>query len=420
MVYYKPIGGSNGRDKWKKQKEDDNRLKNMSDEDRKALGDVAEVVMSEEQLEKIREDNAQITEQREHRRFTRDERGEIIDTFVDKDLMFEDAEIHFNKMSHLLAIHCKHIVYDVMEKELRKYKVLNGLNWLRGCSIVIQQNEGPMTLAEISHQILRSFLHMTDFNLQTLIWTYLSVFWQKETEENAYKILQHTIEDELTKELACLEFWDVSLLRELIKYDVQASESKEVPMLFAIHASFLALKQNIVLVEWMADWKNFLKLWKYEKGPLAQLVPQACLASHTIYRHFEENPDDLFKTRALQWQHHVLDNYWKPWSAWGAFDYKQNDKLNEPNYTGKMIFMPDKQMWLPSLQDTSIQVENEEIISHLPLIEHLFERQHINVVFHLIYCGWLKMLDTFEEQRKCMLTYKTKQTMSACMKLNGT
>lgn len=163
---------------------------------------------------------------------------------------------------------CKKEVYVTLETKLRTKQLKSSLQKLSFCAAVLTENQGkPYSLAQVSHQLLRSFLHLHDQNMQSIISTYLKCFYQVVTEDEAFFVLKKAIENEVENFAEVSEYYDISLLKEILHDDPKSILTTASPLLYGIHEGLVELENKVVLLEWTADWKNNLKMFKYNKGP---------------------------------------------------------------------------------------------------------------------------------------------------------
>jgi len=175
------------------------------------------------------------------------------------------ALFHFSKQ---VASESKYIVYRTLTEYLRRGNSEDFL--IFGCSAVaLAENEGkPFTIQETIHQIVRSFLHMHDNQLQAIIWVYLRFHYGLVTEQEAFSVLVFAVQTELQYNFEKNEPWDVGFLYNLLK----KFDGKRNSIFIALHNGLKHLENRVVFIEWIGDWKNFMKLHRCEHGPLKQII----------------------------------------------------------------------------------------------------------------------------------------------------
>ena len=196
------------------------------------------------------------------------------------------------KFGRKLANESKKLIYYIMQKKLRLTDMQDDLCKLGSSCTFLCENKGkPYNINDTSHQVLRSFLHMNDRSLQAIIWSYLQLYYGLCEEKDAFTVLLCAIEYEVFHCYRKSEAWDVMTLHELLlenngnlllqrDYD---SEAEANILLVGIHNGLVEMKEKVVLIEWIGDWKNVIKLWKYDKGPLYGLVTPQRDNKDTMY-----------------------------------------------------------------------------------------------------------------------------------------
>ena len=123
-------------------------------------------------------------------------------------------------MCNEFADWCKKEVYVTLETKLRTKQLKSSLQKLSYCAAVLTENKGvPYSLAQVSHQLLRSFLHLHDQNMQSIISTYLKCYYEVVTEDEAFFVLKKAIENEVENFAEVSEYYDISLLKEILHDD---------------------------------------------------------------------------------------------------------------------------------------------------------------------------------------------------------
>jgi len=175
------------------------------------------------------------------------------------------ALFHFSKQ---VASESKYIVYRTLTEHLRLGNPEDFL--IFGCSpVALAENEGkPFTIQETIHQIVRSFLHMHDNQLQAIIWIYLRFHYGLVTEQEAFSVLVFAVQTELQHNFEKNEPWDIGFLYNLLK----KFDNKRSTIFIALHNGLKHLNDRVVFIEWIGDWKNFMKLHRCEHGPLKQII----------------------------------------------------------------------------------------------------------------------------------------------------
>lgn len=170
--------------------------------------------------------------------------------------------------SKKVATESKYFVYKNLTKYLRKGNIEDF--HIIGCSAVaLAENNGvPFTVEETIHQIVRSFLHMHDSQLQAIIWAYLRHYYGLITEQEAFSVLVFVVQCELKHKFKESEPWDVGFLYTL----TNTFGGRKLSVFMALHNGLKTLKNHVVLIEWIGDWKNFMKLHACEHGPLKPLI----------------------------------------------------------------------------------------------------------------------------------------------------
>lgn len=111
----------------------------------------------------------------------------------------------------------------------------------------------------VAHQINRTFRHYHSEHLRPIIKIYFNLFLKKISVEEAKTQLVKCLNDE--NEAATLQksdSWDRPIINEF------ATNEK---LQQALHAELMALKDDVVLVEWCSEWLNKYFFFCYDKGP---------------------------------------------------------------------------------------------------------------------------------------------------------
>jgi len=243
---------------------------------------------------------------------------------LDEDLQVFKKLVNFCKN---LAVQSKGILYSIMQQFLRRTDMEPDLWKLGTSAVALSQNNGlPMTSQQISHQLIRSFFHMHDVSLQTVIYAYMRYHYGLISECEAFTALVYAVQHEIKYYFHLSEVWDIAILRELFKeyninaYNQQTSVDEQSQqetdkntepqistdemwdknqLLMGIHAGLIALGPLVILIEWLGDWKTFLKTWKYEKGPLFPVLQHltgmnVCTTKIKIFRYSFQDNDECF------------------------------------------------------------------------------------------------------------------------------
>lgn len=299
--------------------------------------------MEQELKNKVAEEDAQVkalyeemieTDEEQEKQFNRDKKEKEIDDLVrqtveneEKIRLFEEEESKLNNglslqfpdpvelahaqsyaiMCENLADYAKHHIYRALEKAICVSSMHEPLKRLSCCGVSLVMNEGfPCTLDKISHQIIRSFLHLHDANILPVMWGYWQLHlnvaghhnWLNPiptiTEEEAFNILRLSIKNEVEHYEGFSEFWDIALLKEILFDNFQFEKSAK-QIVYGLHIGLKSLKENILLIEWTADWKNQLKLFKSERGLIQFLSTTNHIESILPHDRFDASvtfPDD--------------------------------------------------------------------------------------------------------------------------------
>jgi hypothetical protein len=113
---------------------------------------------------------------------------------LDKDLQFFKQLVNFCKD---LAVQSKAVLYAVMQQHVRSGDMEPDLWKLGTSAVALSQNNGipitPHAPQKISHQIIRSFLHMHDVSLQAVIYAFLRYYYGLISECEAFTALIYAI-----------------------------------------------------------------------------------------------------------------------------------------------------------------------------------------------------------------------------------
>ena len=195
----------------------------------------------------------------------------------------DDEKAIYLKLKHLsslIAFFAKSQLYGHMKKYFVYKHTDVSLMKLAASPGVISENKGqPYTLSKAAKQFIRTFLHMHDEQLHCVIYAYLKLYYGIINEAEAFRALLFALERELKVEWRASEAWDVAMLHEVFlkhsalpgqpSHQDTSSELKQFTVLLSLHESLKDLHLKIIWIEWIANWKNVMKLFYPKKGPLA-------------------------------------------------------------------------------------------------------------------------------------------------------
>jgi hypothetical protein len=136
---------------------------------------------------------------------------------------------------------------------------------------------------------VRSFLHLHDAPLQAIIWAYLRRYYGLITDREAFAVLVFALETELKQFFRESEPWDMAFIDNFFK----TNENRRLRVLMALNYGLIALEHRVVFIEWIGDWKNFMKLHTSQHGPLKWITDKIhlkkikCPNLDTIQQNFE-------------------------------------------------------------------------------------------------------------------------------------
>ena len=118
---------------------------------------------------------------------------------------------------------------------------------------------------------------MHDEQLHAVIIAYMRLHYGIISEADAFSALIFSLQREIIMYYNFSEAWDIALLREsLMHFKIQYSEpykalkrAKQHVVLMALHHGLKELGLYIIWIEWIANWKNMMKLL-YAKSSLPQ------------------------------------------------------------------------------------------------------------------------------------------------------
>ena len=175
----------------------------------------------------------------------------------------------YYKMNVEFSHYCKRKVYPTIQKAIERESLKRSLHRITYSSVMLLENNGKIALLKnASHQIVRSFLHMHDENIQAVIYAYLLLLDKRITPDRAFDVLREAIKNETTNYLGVSEFYDIALLQLLVEDKNEAGYDGTIQrIVFGLHEGLRNLEWNIILLEWTADWKNMVKMYEYNRGP---------------------------------------------------------------------------------------------------------------------------------------------------------
>ena len=194
-------------------------------------------------------------------------------------LSVDDRAI-YSKLKHLsslIAFFAKSRIYGHLKRYFIYEYTQVSLMKLAASPGVISENKGqPYTLSKAAKQFIRTFLHMHDEQLHCVIIAYLKLYYGVINEADAFRALLFALERELRVEWKASEAWDVAMLHEVflqhraLRQGIGHDTSlKQFTVLLALHEGLKDLHLKIIWIEWIANWKNVMKLFFPGKGPLA-------------------------------------------------------------------------------------------------------------------------------------------------------
>ena len=173
------------------------------------------------------------------------------------------------KLSQKVARESRYLVYRTLTKHLGHKNLIPDLYTLGCTAVALAENHGiPLTPAETIHQIVRSFLHLHDPPLQAIICAYLRRYYGLITDREAFAALVFALETELKQFFKESEPWDMAFIDKFFK----TKDSHRLRVLMVLNYGLITLENRVVFIEWIGDWKNFMKLHTSQHGPLKWLT----------------------------------------------------------------------------------------------------------------------------------------------------
>ncbi len=130
----------------------------------------------------------------------------------------------------------------------------------------------PFTPHDMGHQFMRTIVHMYDSQIQAIIWIYLKLFFNLVQEYEAFATLLFVLKRECEYFFDVSEPWDMAVIMQIFRIhklpEGMAHGQQRTRVIFALHKALMDLKHEVVLIEWTANWKNYMKVIKYDHGPL--------------------------------------------------------------------------------------------------------------------------------------------------------
>ena len=201
--------------------------------------------------------------------------------------------------SDAMAHEAKDIVYDRVRRSFSNSSVVHSLHKLSSSPIALDESDSiPLSEKECAHQFIRAFLHMHDEQLHAVIIAYMRLHYEIISDADAFTALIFVIQREITVCFNCSESWDIAMLRESLKpYKIDRdnnseTDEKQYTVLVALHHGLKTLGLDIVWIEWIANWKNTLKLLYAKHSPLHWITR----FSHIEFKCFPQEKMDNFFT----------------------------------------------------------------------------------------------------------------------------
>ena len=198
-----------------------------------------------------------------------------------------------------MAHEAKDIVYDRVRRSFSNSSVVHSLHKLSSSPIALDESDSiPLSEKECAHQFIRAFLHMHDEQLHAVIIAYMRLHYEIISDADAFTALIFVIQREITVCFNCSESWDIAMLRESLKpYKIDRdnnseTDEKQYTVLVALHHGLKTLGLDIVWIEWIANWKNTLKLLYAKHSPLHWITR----CSHIEFKCFTQEKMDNFFT----------------------------------------------------------------------------------------------------------------------------
>ena len=184
----------------------------------------------------------------------------------------KDVYQALSKLSNTIAGQAKGILFGRLKLSFLKSTAISSLRKLSSSPGVLAENYGvPYADEECAHQFIRAFLHMHDEQLHAVIIAYLRLYYGIITEADAFTALIFALQREITIYFNLNEAWDIALLREAFMHHESTLENDpmtQYTVFMALHDGLKKLELHIVWIEWIANWKNRMKLLYAKHSPL--------------------------------------------------------------------------------------------------------------------------------------------------------
>jgi len=190
----------------------------------------------------------------------------------------EDDRKLYKLLCHLgnqMAIISKGKIYSKIRDVFKKSEFYVSLCQLACSPAVLAETSSmkkPYTPHEMGHQLMRTVLHMHDSQIQAIIWIYLNLFFNLVQEYEAFATLLFVLKRECEYFFDVSEPWDMAVIMQIFRIhklpEGMAHGQQRTRVIFALHKALMDLKHEVVLIEWTANWKNYMKVIKYDHGPL--------------------------------------------------------------------------------------------------------------------------------------------------------
>ena len=208
------------------------------------------------------------------------------------------------KLSQKVARESRYLVYRTLTKHLGHKNLIPDLYTLGCTAVALAENHGiPLTPAETIHQIVRSFLHLHDPPLQAIIWAYLRRYYSLITDREAFAVLVFALETELKQFFKESEPWDMAFIDNFFK----TKDNHRLRVLMVLNYGLITLENRVVFIEWIGDWKNFMKLGMASLGEVWESSDE-CLCVWCVRRQCRERAQPLcvFNTVMISMRIRVL------------------------------------------------------------------------------------------------------------------
>jgi len=132
--------------------------------------------------------------------------------------------------------------------------------------------QGPraqFNLHEIMHQMMRTSMHIHLPIQRKICLHYLERLHHGPDRtahtQQPWACVQWCVSEELERNRKISNTWDVKLMQVLVEQYGQEYYS-------ALDAWYTALREDIVLIQWCANWRNDLMFWMDDHGPLRAFI----------------------------------------------------------------------------------------------------------------------------------------------------